>query len=134
MCGKGRTLSLNLGPASGRNRCNLAVGACVGEGPESTPCSHSRLVETISRARPQPTAQADPEQTFVSSLADRWVYRGAVIRTTRISSSCQLVEQSLRLFQIGGVELLGAPAIDWREEIVRLPAPALLAPQPREAR
>jgi hypothetical protein len=26
----------------------------------STPCSHSRLVETIDRARPQPTAQADP--------------------------------------------------------------------------
>src|ERR1700730_1336630 len=42
----------------------------------------------------------DPEPTFASSPADRWVYREAVIRTTRISSSRQLVEQRLRLSQI----------------------------------
>src|SRR6266851_9668093 len=30
----------------------------------STPCSHSRLVENIDRARPQPTAQADPSRSL----------------------------------------------------------------------
>jgi hypothetical protein len=75
-----------------------------------------------------------PEPTFVSSPADRWVYRGAVIRTTRISSSRQLVEQRLRLFQIGGVEALGEPAINGCEQVARFGPPALFAPQPGEAR
>ena len=79
-------------------------------------------------------AVSDPEPTFVSSPADRWVYRGAVIRTTRISSSRQLVEQRLRLFQIGGVEALGEPAVDRREQFARFGPPALFAPQPGEAR
>src|SRR5690348_8653895 len=48
----------------------------------------------------------DPEPTFASP-ADCWVHRRAVIRTTRISSSRQLVEQHLRLSQIGRVEAFG---------------------------
>jgi hypothetical protein len=41
---------------------------------------------------PHGTGKFGPEPTFVSALADRWVYRGAVIRTTRISNSRQLIE------------------------------------------
>ena len=35
----------------------------------ATPCSHSRLVETIDRARPQPTAQADPKAALHRSAS-----------------------------------------------------------------
>jgi hypothetical protein len=35
---------------------------------------------------------------------------GKVIRTTQISSSRQLIEQRLRLLQVGGVEAFGKPA------------------------
>jgi hypothetical protein len=73
------------------------------------------------------TAVFDPEPTFVSSPTDRWVYRGAVIRTTRISSSRQLFEQRPRLFEIGGIEALGEPAVDRSEQIARLGPPALFA-------
>src|SRR5439155_13444447 len=44
-----------------------------------------------------------------------------------------LYEQRLRLFQIGGVEAIGKPAVNRREEIARFGPPALLAPQPGEA-
>ena len=40
----------------------------------------------------------------------------------------QFVEQRLRLFQIGGVEALGEPAVDRGEEVAGFGAPALLAP------
>ena len=59
-----------------------------------------------------PASGVDPGPTFVSSPADRWVYRGTVIRIARSSDSRQLIEQGLRLFQIGGVEPLGEPAVD----------------------
>ena len=45
--------------------------------------------------------------------------------TTR---SRQLVEQRLCLFQIGGIEALGEPAVDRCEQIARFGPPALLAP------
>ena len=39
-------------------------------------------------------------------------------------------EQRLRLFQIGGIEPLGEPAIDRREKIASFATAALLGPQP----
>ena len=48
--------------------------------------------------------------------------------------SAQLGEQSGRLFQIGGIEALGEPSVNWREQIARLGPPALFAPQPGETR
>src|SRR6516165_9163115 len=48
--------------------------------------------------------------------------------------SRQLVEQPLRFFQVGGVEALGEPAVDGRQQLARLALPALLPPQPGEAR
>src|SRR6516225_9274160 len=50
------------------------------------------------------------------------------------AGSCQLVEQVLRFFQVGGVEALGKPAVDGCREIARLGPPALVTPQPGEAR
>src|SRR6516162_3915637 len=47
---------------------------------------------------------------------------------------CQLLEQGLGVLQIGGIEALGEPAIDGREQFMRLGPPALFAPQPSEAR
>jgi hypothetical protein len=71
------------------------------------------------------TAAFDPEPTFVSSPADRWVYRGAVIRTTRISGSRQLVEQRLRLLQVGFAQAL-------RERLGILAPNGLQKPDPTE--
>src|SRR5580700_1913139 len=48
------------------------------------------------------------------------------------TSSRQFGEQRLRLFQIGGIEALGEPAVDRGKEIAGFGAPALLAPQPGE--
>jgi hypothetical protein len=70
--------------------------------------------------------QFDAELTFMAS-AGGWVGQEV------FSSSRQLVEQCLRLFQIGGVEALGEPAVDWRQQLARLGAPSLVAPQPRKA-
>ena len=48
--------------------------------------------------------------------------------------SAQLAEQFLRLFQIGGIEALGIPAVDRREKIAGFSAAALVAAEPGEAR
>jgi hypothetical protein len=45
--------------------------------------------------------------------------------------SRQRVEQNFRLLQVGGVETLGEPSVDRREQIVRLLQVALLGPEPR---
>ena len=49
------------------------------------------------------------------------------------AGSRQLIEQPLRFFQIGGVETLGKPAVDGRQQLTPFASPALLAPQPGEA-
>jgi hypothetical protein len=55
------------------------------------------------------------------------VSRGFQIRTFRNAPlSPQLVEQRLRIFQIGGVEALGKPVVDVGEHRARLVATALL--------
>src|SRR5262249_3585911 len=48
------------------------------------------------------------------------------------TGSRQFVEQCLCLFQVGRIEPLGEPAVDWSEEIAGFGSPALLAPQPGE--
>ena len=45
----------------------------------------------------------------------------------------EFVQQPLRFFQVGGVEALGKPAVEGREQVARLGPAALLAPQPGEA-
>src|SRR5215813_11353040 len=47
--------------------------------------------------------------------------------------SPQLVQQSLRLFQIGCVEALSEPAVDRSEEVAGFGAAAVVAEQTREA-
>jgi len=49
------------------------------------------------------------------------------------AGSRQLFEQPLRFFQVGGVEALGEPAVDGREEVAGLGAAALVAAKPSEA-
>ena len=46
----------------------------------------------------------------------------------------ELVEQRLGVFEIGGIEAFGEPAVDGREQLARLAPPALFSPQPRQAR
>ena len=47
-----------------------------------------------------------------------------------VAGSRQFAEQRLRLFQIGRVEALGEPGVDWRKEVAGLGAVALIAAQP----
>jgi hypothetical protein len=49
-------------------RRNLAVGCGRDEGPESTPCGHSRPSSSSTPLDPEPTAQTDPIRTF--AIAD----------------------------------------------------------------
>ena len=51
-----------------------------------------------------------------------------------ITSSRQFFEQRLRLFQIGGVDPLGEPAVDRREQLAGFGVAALVAAEPGEAR
>src|SRR6516165_734474 len=48
--------------------------------------------------------------------------------------SCQLGEEFRGVFQVRGVEALGEPAVERREQVARLALAALLPPQPGEAR
>ena len=50
------------------------------------------------------------------------------------NGSGELRQESLRLFQIGGIETLGEPAADGREQISCRGPPDLFAPEPREGR
>jgi hypothetical protein len=47
--------------------------------------------------------------------------------------SAESVEQLVRILQVGGIEALGEPALDRREQVVCLGPPTLLGPQPGEA-
>ena len=96
----------------------------------------------MRRKRPLPdrngTARPDPQETFLATSADRWVGQKAVIDVRLVdmptAGSRQLIEQPLCFFQIGGVETLGERTVDGGEQIMSLGPPALLAPQPSEAR
>jgi len=83
------------------------------------------------------TSQIDPEEPFPPTPADRRGRRGAVIRTglleTPMAGSPQLVEQRLRLFQIGSVEAFGEPAVDRREAITGFGSAILVTLEPGEA-
>jgi hypothetical protein len=58
---------------------------------------------------------------------------GIVMGSARESNpSLQFVEQCLCLLQVGGVEPLGEPAVDWCEEVVGLVPLALLGPESGE--
>ena len=48
--------------------------------------------------------------------------------------SCQFIEHRLGAFQVGGVEALGRPVVDFGEHRARFVAAAGIAEQPREAR
>src|SRR5215472_11813819 len=46
----------------------------------------------------------------------------------------QFVEQRLCVFEVGGIEAFGEPAVDRREQVVRFGAATLVAAEPSEAR
>src|ERR1700720_793522 len=48
-------------------------------------------------------------------------------------SSAEFVEQRLCIFEVGGVEAFGEPAVDRREEVAGFGAPTLVSAEPGEA-
>jgi|SRR6516225_1237844 len=64
-----------------------------------------------------------------SGLHRRMVGSAGSCRSLWVFTSLrQIVQQRLRLSQIGGVEPLGEPAVNRRQQIVSFDAPTLLAP------
>src|SRR5262245_50426126 len=70
--------------------------------------------------------------------------RGALCHATTCRATChkrertalssrERLQQRLRLLEVGGVKALGEPAIDCRQQFVRLGALALLLPQAAQA-
>src|ERR1700758_1063602 len=83
------------------------------------------FIGTTSRPAPSGhTAPSPPQPRAVPRLAlsERW------------ARSSKFVEQCLRFFEVLRVKALGKPAVDGSEQVARLASPALLAPQPGEAR
>jgi hypothetical protein len=76
----------------------------------------------IGAARPSPLLSA--QQSWQRD------YRRSGREFTLLAASCELVEERLGVLQIGGVEALGEPAVDRREQVVGLGAFALIAPEP----
>src|SRR6476661_4674988 len=64
MAALGRTSRVDSSPANGRNRRNLAVGACVGEGPEST------LIRPSGGVRPSARLPSRPGELHPEPLTD----------------------------------------------------------------
>jgi hypothetical protein len=100
-----------------------------------TGVGETRRLQTF---RPRPRmARLDLKSHSWPTPVHGWAIQGAdshaEFRHMPVADSRQLVEQRLRFFQIGGVEALGEPAINRGEQIAGLGAPALVAPQPREA-
>ena len=84
------------------------------------------------------TAQLDPLPTFMVTPADGRADQGTVIHASLLvmltTGSRQFVEQHLCVLQIGGVEALGEPAVNGRQQLARFGPPALFGPQLGEAR
>src|ERR1700720_404885 len=108
-------------------RCRFSKGPSRGRGATGEKRRQQSLAGRVGRAR------LASQPTFVSQSGQRILsVPGSGECTTRISSSRQLIEERLRLLQVGGVEAFGKPAIDRGDEVAGFGAPALLAPQPGE--
>src|SRR6516162_8318193 len=94
--------------ASGIRR-NPATRMCRGEGPLTTRKRHSCRAASGWSDRQKAVVRARPPAMLTTG-------------------SRQFVEQCLCLFQVSGIEPLGEPAVNRRQQIVGFDAPALLAP------
>src|SRR5215472_13518170 len=90
-----------------------------------------RAVSRPSCPRPR-IGGFDPQKTFTTAPTDRRIGEKAVIRARLLviptAGSRQLVKQSLRFFQVGGVEALGEPVANWGKQIAGFGSPALFLP------
>src|ERR1700731_1158037 len=90
------------------------------------------------RDKPLSNRRSRPSRDIRAALADGRTGQKAVVRARPpamlTTGSRQFVEQRLCVFQIGGVEAFGEPAVDRGEEVAGFGAAALLAPQPGAAR
>ena len=84
------------------------------------------------------TAQLGPLPTFMVTPADGRADQGTVTHASLpvmlTTGSRQFVEQHLCVLQIGGVEALGEPAVNGRQQLARFGPPTLFGSQLGEAR
>ena len=75
---------------------------------------------------------------LADSVASHFFSGSARLRPSQPCSDrilvAKFIEQCFRVFQVGGVEALGEPVVDFREHRARLVAITLLVEQPRETR
>jgi hypothetical protein len=87
-------------------------------------------------AGPLPSCRSRPSRDIRAAPADGRTGQKAVVRARPpamlTTGSRQFVEQLLCVFQVGGVEALGEPAVDRREQVAGFGAPALFAPEASE--
>jgi hypothetical protein len=110
----------------------------VDSGPSSRPPPTARLRRFPPFAGLHGTAGVDPMPALATSRSGSQGDQKAVIRV-RLSVIladwlCQFVEQRLCLFQIGGVEALGEPDVDRRQQIDGFAALVFLGQHPRQRR
>src|SRR5712671_1995902 len=86
----------------------------------------SRLRSAITGVPPS-VAKRKPTATISRRLRQ-------LFRSSQRNGSGELGQESLGLFQIGGIEALGEPAVDGREQISCRGPPDLFAPEPRGGR
>jgi hypothetical protein len=85
--------------------------------------------ETLSTPRLLGLVQAERNRQAAPDPTQQGSTRCQVPR----AGSPQLVQQRLRIFQIGRVETFGEPAVDWSEKVAGFGAPALITPKSGEA-
>src|SRR5438132_986995 len=101
------------------------------------------VAKQVGRTRPDQLIRHDRARSAPSPRswpARHWIWSPPLPNTATLqyplpppSSSAKLVQQRLCLFQIGGVEAFGEPAVDRREEVAGFVAPILIAAEPGEA-
>jgi len=83
-------------------------------------------------AGPQWNREARPSRDILGHTSGSWGWPESSHprQTARHADagSRQLIEQHLRVLEIGGVEAFGKPVVNGREKFARLSPPALFAP------
>ena len=98
--------------------------ATVGDRRLTLPCRHVRIGSNPAQIGPARLGTLQRQQQ-----SWRRDDRRSGQEVTLLAGSCQLVEQRLGVLQVGGVEALGEPAVDRREQVVSLSTSALVAPE-----
>ena len=134
-CGDGLTLALEiLGDVLSITRIDESfgfLGEATADGPSDVPHSSQNFVPGLFL---ELHFGHEASMGAAHSLQNLAPSRFSAPHFEQRMLSAQLVEQRLGLFQVGGVESLGEPVVDFREHHARFVAAIVVAQQSRETR